>query len=124
MMDIGQWLRKLGLERYEPAFRENKIDSEILPKLTVEDLKELGVSLVGDRRRLLDAIDCLRPQFQTAAPDSVPQAAAMLPLETGEVGGERRQVAILFADLCGFTASRLGSMPRTSADWSRGSIPD
>ena len=55
-MDVGDWLRKLGLERCEPAFRENRIDSEILPKLTAEDLKDPGIALVGDRRRLLDAI--------------------------------------------------------------------
>ena len=45
-MEVGDWLRKLGLERYEPAFRENKISGEILPKLTAEDLKDLGVVLV------------------------------------------------------------------------------
>ena len=50
-MDVGGWLRSLGLERYEPAFRENRIDGEILPRLTAEDLKDLGVALVGDRRR-------------------------------------------------------------------------
>ena len=49
-MDIAAWLQKLGLERFEPAFRENRIDSEILPRLTAEDLKDLGVTLVGDRR--------------------------------------------------------------------------
>ena len=42
-MDIGEWLRSLGLERYEPAFRENEIDSQALRRLTVEDLKDLGV---------------------------------------------------------------------------------
>jgi hypothetical protein len=46
-MDIGAWLRGLGLERYEQAFRDNAIDGEILPKLTAEDLKDLGVALVG-----------------------------------------------------------------------------
>ena len=54
-MDIGGWLRGLGLERYEQAFRENRIEADVLPSLTVEDLKDLGVTLVGDRRRLLDA---------------------------------------------------------------------
>ena len=42
-MDIAVWLRGLGLERYELAFRDNEIDRETLPKLTVEDLKDLGV---------------------------------------------------------------------------------
>ena len=42
-MDVAAWLRGLGLERYVPAFRDNEIDWEALPKLTVEDLKDLGV---------------------------------------------------------------------------------
>jgi hypothetical protein len=45
-MDLEVWLRSLGLERYEAAFRENEIDSTILPRLTAEDLKELGVGPV------------------------------------------------------------------------------
>ena len=55
-MDVGGWLRGLGLEQYEAAFRDNKIDHSVLPRLTPEDLKELGVGFVGDRRKLLDAI--------------------------------------------------------------------
>ena len=61
-MDIGGWLRRLGLEQYEVAFRENNIDSTILPSLTTEDLKELGVGSVGHRRKLLDAIAALRAE--------------------------------------------------------------
>jgi hypothetical protein len=53
-MDISAWLRGLGLERYEQAFRENAIDEAILPKLTAEDLGDLGVTAVGHRRILLD----------------------------------------------------------------------
>jgi hypothetical protein len=49
-MDLGGWLRKLGLEHYEAAFRENKIDDTVLPSLTAEDLKDLGVGFVGHRR--------------------------------------------------------------------------
>ncbi len=58
-MDIAAWLRGLGLEQYEQAFRENEIDEKILPGLTADDLKDLGVLLVGHRRRLLDAIVAL-----------------------------------------------------------------
>ena len=54
-MDLGSWLRSLGLERYEAAFRENEIDEAVLPNLTAEDLKDLGVGAVGHRRKLLDA---------------------------------------------------------------------
>ena len=55
-MDVVAWLRGLGLEQYEPAFRENEIDARVLPSLTAEDLKDLGVTLAGHRRRLLDAM--------------------------------------------------------------------
>ena len=54
-MDIGAWLRDLGLDRYEQAFRENDIASAVLPELTDRDLKDLGV-LLGHRRLLLKAI--------------------------------------------------------------------
>ena len=57
-MDIGGWLRSIGLERYEAAFRENAIDAEVLRDLTDQDLEKLGV-LLGDRRRLLRAIAAL-----------------------------------------------------------------
>ena len=58
-MDVGGWLRGLGLGQYEEKFRDNKIDADLLPRLTVDDLKDIGVSVVGDRRRLLDAIAVL-----------------------------------------------------------------
>src|SRR5262245_42612961 len=54
-MDVGGWLRRLGLEQYDAVFRDNEIGDTVLPKLTAEDLKELGVGLVGHRRKLLDA---------------------------------------------------------------------
>ena len=59
-MDVGAWLRGLGLERYEQAFRDNEIDAAVLPRLTADDLKDMGVAVVGHRRRLFDAIDALR----------------------------------------------------------------
>ena len=55
-MDLGSWLRSLGLERYEAAFRENEIDEAVLPNLTAEDLKDLGLS--GLAGKLLDADRC------------------------------------------------------------------
>ena len=51
-MDIGGWLRGLGLERYEQAFRENEIELRVLPELTADDLRELGVGAIGHRRLL------------------------------------------------------------------------
>ena len=58
-MDILAWLRDLGLERYEQAFQENEISADLLPKLTADDLKDIGVSIVGHRRKLLEAIAAL-----------------------------------------------------------------
>ena len=71
-MDIGGWLRSLGLERYEAAFRENEIDDTVLPTVTAEDLKDLGVDIVGHRRKLLDAIATLRANSNAAASLSIP----------------------------------------------------
>ena len=100
-MDISAWLRGLGLERYEQAFRENAIDEAILPKLTAEDLRDLGVTAVGHRRILLDAIAALRAEtFRDTTEHSV---------EPDRSGGkapeaERRQLTVMFADLVGSTA--------------------
>ena len=59
-MNIVVWLRSLGLGKYEAVFRENEIDETVLPNLTAEDLKELGITALGNRRKLLDAIAALR----------------------------------------------------------------
>src|SRR5271165_3973763 len=66
-MDVGDWLRSLGLGQYEAAFRENAIDGKVLPKLTAEDLKDLGVNLVGHRRMMLSAIEALSGRAPGAA---------------------------------------------------------
>jgi class 3 adenylate cyclase/tetratricopeptide (TPR) repeat protein len=91
-MDVREFLLKLGLERYEAAFRENNIDAALLPSLTAEDLKDLGVALVGDRRRLLQAIAALRESAPERQPDRGPREA------------ERRQLSVVFVDLVGSTA--------------------
>jgi hypothetical protein len=69
-MDIGGWLRSLGLERYEPAFRDNEINEDVLPKVTAEDLKDMGIGMVGHRRVLLEAIAAL--QASLGAPPPAP----------------------------------------------------
>jgi class 3 adenylate cyclase len=100
-MDVGGWLRGLGLEQYEAAFRENAISEKVLPNLTAEDLKDLGVGMVGHRRILLDAIAALRAE--TSAPTPTSDA----PLETDKAAkdtAERRQVTVMFSDLVGSTA--------------------
>ena len=67
-MDLGGWLRSLGLEQYEAEFRKNEINERVLPSLTQEDLKEIGVGPVGHRRLLLEAIAALRDEMGAAKP--------------------------------------------------------
>jgi hypothetical protein len=88
-------------DRAEAAFRENRIDDTVLPRLTAEDLKDLGVGFVGDRRKLLDAIAALRAEASAATPLSdAPLATDKAAKDTAE----RRQVTVMFADLVGSTA--------------------
>src|ERR1700746_2614084 len=104
IVDVVVWLRSLGLGKYEAAFRENEIDETVLPNLTAEDLKDLGVSIVGHRRKLLDAIAALRTNAGAKAPPS--DAASTTPSATvsPEHRAERRQVTVMFSDLVGSTA--------------------
>jgi len=90
-VEIAGWLRGLGLEQYEPVFRSNDIDGAVLPTLTAEDLKDLGIASVGHRRRLLEAITALREGGEPAAKV---QASAE---------AERRQLTVMFCDLVGST---------------------
>jgi class 3 adenylate cyclase len=98
-MDMGGWLRSLGLEEYEVAFRDNKINERVLPSLTAEDLKELGVTALGDRRILLDAITALRGDKGATAPSTDESFTPTSPDRA-----ERRQVTVMFSDLVGSTA--------------------
>src|SRR5262245_1001979 len=106
-MDLGVWLRSLGLEQYEAAFRRNAIDDSVLPSLTAEDLKELGVDAVGHRRKLLDAIAALRAD---AGVNASPGSFSAID-ETAKDTAERRQVTVMFSDLVGSAALSAGMDP-------------
>jgi hypothetical protein len=97
-MDIEAWLQGLGLERYITAFRDNEIDREVLPRLTSEDLREIGVAAIGHRRKLLDAIAALGASAAT-----VTVTAAVSDVST-PAEAERRQLTVMFCDLVGSTA--------------------
>jgi class 3 adenylate cyclase/tetratricopeptide (TPR) repeat protein len=97
-MDVAAWLQDLGLERYVSAFRDNDIDAEVLLKLTAEDLISIGVTSVGHRRKLLDAIARLGMADPTAVV-TVPSPGA-----PAQVDAERRQLTVMFCDLVGSTA--------------------
>ena len=104
-MDLGGWLRSLGLEQYEAAFRENEINERVLPSLTQEDLKEIGVRPVGHRRLLLEAIAALRDETAAAKPPPADVATkSSAPSVPPEDRAERRQVTVMFSDLVGSTA--------------------
>ena len=100
-MDLGGWLRSLGLERYEAAFRKNEINDTLLPTLTADDLKDLGVVIVGHRRTLLNAIAALRTDAnaKTATADGVATIDTSV-----KDSAERRQITVMFSDLVGSTA--------------------
>jgi class 3 adenylate cyclase len=102
-MDVGDWLRSLGLEQYQAAFRDNEVDGKILPKLTGEDLKELGVAAVGHRRAMLAAIEELSGP-SAAAVTKPASAANPIAERTAPDSAERRQLTVMFCDLVGSTA--------------------
>jgi hypothetical protein len=100
-MDVGGWLRGLGLGQYETNFRDNKINADLLPRLTNDDLKDIGVSALGDRLQLLDAIAALvraKPPAEAPASSSEPSTP-----KSPEVSAERRPITVMFCDLVGST---------------------
>ena len=96
-MDIVVWLRTLGLGKYEPVFRENDIDETVLPSLTHENLKELGVASFGHRVKLLDAIAALRSDASGKAPFVDAATASSALSARPEDRAERRQVTVMFS---------------------------
>jgi class 3 adenylate cyclase len=103
-MDVANWLRTLGLERYEAAFRENDVNAQLLPNLTADDLRDLGVTSVGHRRQLLEAIAALRLEgTPTVDPVRFPPGPAA-DLASSETSAERRPLSVMFCDLIGSTA--------------------
>src|SRR6516165_3587654 len=101
-MDVGGWLRGLGLGQYETNFRDNKINADLLPRLTNDDLKDIGVSALGDRLRLLDAIAALAgAKPHSDVPDSPSKPS---PGKGPQVSAERRPITVMFCDLVGSTS--------------------
>src|SRR5207244_2027565 len=96
-VNIAVWLHGLGLQQYEQAFRDNAIDAGVLPELTAEDLRDIGVGLVGHRRKLVTAIAALRN-------DGSPKPAGDCRKVIDSASAERRQLTVLFCDLVGSTA--------------------
>lgn len=101
-MNIGDWLGGLGLREYEKTFAENAIDADVLKQLTAEDLSELGVTLLGHRRKLLTAIETLRGHKHASSSSAEVQPSAFK--QQSAASPERRHLTVLFCDLVGSTA--------------------
>ena len=102
-MDVGGMASAgLGLGQYEEQFRDNKIDADLLPRLTVDDLKDIGVSVVGDRRRLLDAIALIAGAGRPA--DLAASQTKSAPSKGLQASAERRPITVMFCDLVGSTS--------------------
>ena len=100
MQQIADWLAKLGMSEYAQRFAENDIDASVLPHLTDQSLKELGVSL-GHRLKILGAIRGLgRSDASSNSPEPAVARAEPRPHDSAE----RRQVTVMFSDLVGSTA--------------------
>jgi len=110
---IEEWLGGLGLGEYASRFVENRIEFSILPDLTDQDVKELGITAIGDRRKLLRAIAALATESAASSTYASKPGATIGETEgratASEAVGERRYLTVLFCDLADSTgiASRL-----------------
>src|SRR4051794_24621550 len=99
-IDVASWLQQLGLAQYEPAFRDNEVDGDVLPDLTADDLIGLGVTLIGHRRKLLSAIAALGAAAPAASlPAAVAPTPAPAPVPApgpAPAQAERRQLTVMF----------------------------
>jgi class 3 adenylate cyclase/predicted ATPase len=108
-MDVGDWLRSLGLDQYEALFRENDIDAEVLPEVTEVDLEKFGVSF-GNRKRLLRAIASLSTAVPSTGLPAIDQGVAKQKMEPPrrsvrpEDSAQRRHLTVMFCDLVGSTS--------------------
>jgi SAM domain (Sterile alpha motif) len=93
VQEIAEWLDKLGMSEYAQRFAESRIDASVLPDLTDQDLKDLGIVL-GDRRKMLRAIANLDNAPPTAAPASAQPMAVKTAMPALEAG-ERRHVVVM-----------------------------
>jgi class 3 adenylate cyclase len=103
-LSIDEWLTSLGLIQYKATFADNGVDGSILPFLTADDLKEIGVTAVGHRRRMLEAIAALHSDSDPTAGDAALRSSDRQPDGYVEdIQAERRQLTVVFVDLVGST---------------------
>src|SRR6476619_7640673 len=101
MMSVGDWLRTVGLQQYEPIFTENAIDTDVLSEVTESDLEKLGI-LLGDRKRFLRAVKTLRDSSPSIVDTS--QTHSPNPRTFPDQAEERRHLTVMICDLVDSTA--------------------
>ncbi len=100
--NVGRWLEELGLGEYVEAFAENRIDADVLPTLTIDDLKDIGVLAVGDRRKILNAVMALSERDDETTSEAASKQGPSGQTER-TIDAERRQLTVMFCDLVGST---------------------
>jgi SAM domain (Sterile alpha motif) len=115
-VEVGAWLSGLGLDRYKQAFEDNAIDFALLPKLTADDLRDIGITAVGHRRKLLEAIAALQESSRASTQKSDAPTTSPVPWRDAE----RRQLTVMFVDLVGSTELSLKLDPEELREVSRG----
>src|SRR5437764_4291843 len=102
--DLAEWLGRLGLGQYAKTFAENNVEYPLLPELTESDLKKLGVSSLGHRKKLLRAIEALKESRQPARTTTKASNATVAPPPVDQHReAEFRQITVMFCDLVGST---------------------
>jgi class 3 adenylate cyclase len=102
-MNVADWLHNLGMGRYTAAFHAHGITAEVLPCLTADDLKDVGVASIGHRRVFLRAIAAMRAAAPTDEPNQAQREDRRVDLAPRAIA-ERRQLSVMFCDLAGSTA--------------------
>src|SRR5690242_5017560 len=102
-MELAAWLRALNLGQYQTVFEQNSVTADLLANLTSEDLKDLGISAVGHRRRLLDAIAALRSDTKVPAIANKDVQSSVDHYQQASSTAERRHISVMFCDLVDFT---------------------
>ncbi len=131
MTGITDWLRNHQLERYVELFEENAIELDVLADLTEPDLRELGLPL-GDRKRVLRAIQATELPSETDKPASTGEIPIVAPRHLSEqvlrsraaLEGERKQVTVLFADIEGSTRMIADMDAETAAEVLRRAVTE
>jgi class 3 adenylate cyclase/tetratricopeptide (TPR) repeat protein len=114
-VDVAAWLNGLGFDRYKQAFEDNAIDFALLPRLTADDLRDIGITAVGHRRKLLEAIAALQGSSGASTQKSDGPTVSPVPRRDAE----RRQLTVMFVDLVGSTELSLKLDPEELREVSR-----